>query len=439
MKILKRIIAVLLTLVIVSGSFVCFAADSEKQYYDYGTYVLLGDSVSSGYRDFNYRDTEFKFAPDSYSDFVSKDLGVELIPMACPGFRTVEMRHVFEDDYIVEDDFLYYGPAMSGEEIEAKIPEIRQAVAQAGLITLGIGGNDWGKFLVWVVTELLEENKLAEDCVAELREFLKNANLEDDVIDKMVEIADITNALPELVKVVPEAVEYSFTTYLENWDYMIQDIYDLNPDVTLLVIGMYDTSARLEEDLAESKTAYIKHGISKLIIDTANKPMIESAEKFGYIYVDTTGTLFETNHPTVEGHRHIANRILEELPDARFVYTDDVSIRNANYKAIEYVALNNIMPGTSETTFSPDEPMTKAVMSQAINKITGNYKITDSTDAVSSFDIAIATFTGTKMNSITTFFKAIKFAVDIIVSGDNNITRGEAAGILYSYIQNFVK
>ena len=59
MKNLKKALAVLLTLVLVSGSFMCFALDSEKQYFDYGTYVLLGDSVSSGYRDFDYRDTEF--------------------------------------------------------------------------------------------------------------------------------------------------------------------------------------------------------------------------------------------------------------------------------------------------------------------------------------------------------------------------------------------
>lgn len=432
-KIVKKALAVLFALTLLSGVFTAFALDSEKEYYDYGTYVLLGDSVASGYRDFNYRDTEFKFAPDSYSDFVSKDLGVELIPMACPGFRTVEMRHVFEDDYVVEDDYLYAGPATPGDEIEAKIPEIRKAVAEAGLITLGIGGNDWGKYLVWVVTDILEKNELADECVAELREFLKKATLEDDVIDKMVEIADITNALPELLEVVPEAVEYSFTTYLKNWDYMIQDIYDLNPDATLLVIGMYDTSARLEEDLAESKTAYIKHGIAKLIISTANKPMIESAEKFGYIYVDTTGTLFETNHPTVEGHRHIANRILEELPDARFPYTD-VGIRNPHYKAIEYMYLNGIMSGTGLKSFSPDDSLTKAALSEAMNKINGTGEITDSTDEVSKFDFAVELFRNAEKKDVMSFLKLLKLTIETVFSGSGKISRGEAAAKLLQYI-----
>ena len=436
MKTIKKGFCILMVLVLLSSSFVAAAVDENKEYCDYGTYVLLGDSVASGYRDFNYRNTEFRFAPDSYSDFVSKDLGAELIPMACPGFRTVEMRHVFEDDYVVEDDYLYAGPATSGEEIEAKIPEIRKAVAEADLITLGIGGNDWGKYLVWVVTDILEERKLADDCVAELRAFLEKASFDEDIIDKMVEIADITNALPELVEVVPEAVEYSFSTYLKNWDYMIQDIYDLNPDVTLLVIGMYDTSAKFEEDLAESKTAYIKHGISKLIISAANQPMIEGAEKFGYIYVDTNGTPFETNHPTVEGHRFIADRILEALPDARFPYTD-VPVRATYYKAVEYMAMNGIMAGTGEKTFSSDEALTKDVLSVALNKITSSYEISDSTEKVTKLDFAFSVFNSVEKKDIGAFLKAVVFALKILTSGDNDITRAEAAETLLEYIKKF--
>ena len=220
---------------------------------------------------------------------------------------------------------------------------------------------------------------------------------------------------------------------------MIQDIYDLNPDVTLLVIGMYDTSARLEEDLAESKTAYIKHGISKLIISTANKPMIAGAEKFGYIYVDTAGTLFETNHPTVEGHRHIANRILEELPDARFQYSADVTIRNLSYKAIEYMTINGYIDGTSASTFSPDETFTEVVFSKALNKITDSYKITDSTKAISKLKLIYDLFSITDKSDFFCLIDLLSFSFRVLVTGDNKITRAEGADILYSYIQNFVK
>ena len=442
MKNFKRVIAVLLTLVIVSGSFVCFAVDSEKQHYNYEKVLLLGDSEASGYTDFTYKNTEFIRIDDSYAAYVADHFGAELIPMACPGFRTLELRYMLDETYRPVDRYLFNAiPNSPTHEIIARIPDMIKAVEESDLIIIGIGGNDWGAYVGWVMADVELENKLPEEYRAALRKFLTDATVEDDVIEKIIELADTFNALDELMVAIPEALKYGFENLRINWNCIVEKIYELNPDVTLAVIGMFPTTLKTAPGAPDVVLEYdpTALAVEQMIIDYGNKHMIENQAKYGYIYVDTTGTIVEDAHPTVVGHRFIADRILEELPDARFVYTDDVSIRNANYKAIEYVTLNNIMPGTSETTFSPDEPMTKAIMSQAINKITGNYKITDSTDAVSSFDIAIATFTGTKMNSITTFFKAIKFAVDIIVSGDNNITRGEAAGILYSYIQNFVK
>lgn len=40
MKIIKKAIAVLLTLALLSGTFVCFAADGEKQYHKYDKYLF---------------------------------------------------------------------------------------------------------------------------------------------------------------------------------------------------------------------------------------------------------------------------------------------------------------------------------------------------------------------------------------------------------------
>lgn len=52
-RFISRAVAVILTCVLAFGSAVCFAANGTesadaKKYYDYGTYVLLGDSVASG-------------------------------------------------------------------------------------------------------------------------------------------------------------------------------------------------------------------------------------------------------------------------------------------------------------------------------------------------------------------------------------------------------
>ena len=95
------------------------------------------------------------------------------------------------------------------------------------------------------------------------------------------------------------------------------------------------------------------------------------------------------------------------------------------------------MSGTSETTFSPEDTLTKDVLTKALDKITGNCEITDSTDNVSKLYMALTIFKSTEKKNIAVFLKAFKFTVKIIVSRDNKITRAEAAEILYSYIQDF--
>ena len=161
--------------------------------------------------------------------------------------------------------------------------------------------------------------------------------------------------------------------------------------------------------------------------------MIESADKFGYIYVDTEGTIVEVSHPNVAGNRFIADRILEALPDARFPYTD-VSVRDAEYKAVEYMYLNDIMSGTSATTFSPDDVLTKAQLSEALNKINGTYAVTDSTANVSKIDFAIALLKASANKGFIGLFKTLVFAMKMMVSGFGNVTRAEAAVKLYEYI-----
>lgn len=146
-RFISRAVAVILTCVLAFGSSVCFAADSTesadaKKYYDYGTYVLLGDSVASGHNDLVYVDSEFKRVENSYGAYVADALGVNYVPMACPGFRTIDIRYMLEDDY-PGDDYLFHD-SHNPEVMKSRIPEYRRAISQAGLITLGVGGNDFG-------------------------------------------------------------------------------------------------------------------------------------------------------------------------------------------------------------------------------------------------------------------------------------------------------
>ena len=440
MKAMKKTFAVVLALILISSSFVCFAADGEKQYYDYNSVMIIGDSQASGYTDFTYKNTEFIRIDDSYAAYVADDLGAELVPFACPGFRTVEFRYMLDDTYRPDDKYVFNKiPNTPTHEIIAKIPQLRQAIKDTDLIIAALGGNDWGSYLGWVMADVELENKLPEEYKTALREFLVKATVEDNVIEKIVEIADSLNALDELLVAIPEALNYAFASMMENWEWIVEYIYENNPDVTLVAVGLFPTTLKTAPGAPDVVLDYDPLALEaeQNIIDFGNRHMTNNQEKYGYIYVDTRGTIVEEAHPTVAGHRFIADRILEELPDARFQYSADVSIRNANYKAIEYVTLNGIMTGTADGKFSPDEAATKAVFTAGLNKITSDYKISDSDKKLNKFEAALAIFKAGNKSSFESFINTVKFAFEILTTYDNVLTRAAAAEVLYTLAKTF--
>ncbi|MBQ8210497.1 MAG: SGNH/GDSL hydrolase family protein [Clostridia bacterium] len=405
MKTLKRTIAVLLALILVSGSLVCFAADGEKQYHEYKTSVLLGDSLCSGFTDYGDEMSEFAYIEDSYGAYLAKDLGIEdYRAMACPGFRTIEMRTMLEDDYVSNDPYLFEAvPHHSAEQILEKIPEYRKAIEDADLITIQIGGNDWGAYLGWVMEDFLEENPLPEEFETALREYLTEANVvEDNMVKVMVELAQTFNAVDEFLAIMPKAIEYAFSTLNENWPIIVEDIYALNPDVTLVAVGMFNTTLSTPEgepdNVAEPDPLAVM--VEQMIIDYGNKPMIENQEKYGYIYVDTTGTIVETSHPTPAGHRHIADRILEALPDARFDLTD-VKVSDSEYKAVEYMYINGYMTASANKTFNGDAKITKDEYSATLKALGSAIPAIGINNRVSVFELKLATFLLTQDKSMT--------------------------------------
>lgn len=441
-KLIKKSLAVLLAMLMLSSVFTCFAADDAeyvKEYEDYSSYVLLGDSVASGWSDVEERETRFVRVEGSYGAHVADDLGVDVYhPMACIGFRTVDLRYIFEDDYEA-DRFLFY--SIDDDEMEWRIPLIRDAVANADLITLNVGGNDWGSYVGWHVYEEMDkfQNKNVE-FMAKAKEYLESEGTDAEMVESLIDLASLCGCLPDLVKVLPAALKAGFESFFENWNYVVEDIYALNPDVTLVVIGMFDNMVQDQETADANEAAAVKFSVSQTIIDYANTPMAEGAEKYGYIYIDPVGTVCEQNHPSAEGHRYIADLILEALPDANFPY-EDVTIRAKEYKAIEYLWANGIMNGISDTEFGYDKLLTKGQLAETVNNACGAELMDASSDKNATlFDTAIASFrivanSGDFMRIIKALVSVLKL---VFGSGDANInrtiTRAEAAVMIKNYI-----
>lgn len=471
MKALRVLISTILVTVILSSSMVCYAGELnvdavELHKGQYKNYLLLGDSVASGYRDqitdndreFNraHQETVYYRVPGSYADVLANAIIEDgsMTAFAAPGFRTIEIRYMLEDDFEGVDDYLFHPSqldAVGYAGSEEYRTAYKNAIAEADLITLGVGGNDWGAYLTWVVADVLEKKNVADEYMDMLQEIVDTSSMDVSTIESLVEIAHLAGALPELVETIPAALEYGLSTFYTNWDIMIQDIYDLNPDVTLMVIGMSDNSVKGKYYDYDGVTGEAISGVSEgddaaavtgsiveLIMAIANKPMIDGAEKFGYTYVDISGTTYVDSHPDAAGHEYIANKIIEALPHPdysnKFV---DVTPGNKYYNDVEYVLMNGIMSATSDTTFSPDAVLTVGELNQALNVLTGAENSTDDTSEVSAFKLAFSLlkegfsrgFEGI-INSISLAFKVLS---DHAFNPMSKVTRAEAAGYFKTF------
>ena len=440
-KFIRKSLAILLVITMMSGVFGCFASAYEKKYDHYSSYVLLGDSVASGWSDVEERETRFVRVEGSYGAFVADDLGVDVYhPMACIGFRTTDLRYIFEDDYEA-DQFLFY--SIDDDEMEWRIPLIREAVAEADLITLNVGGNDWGSYVGWHI--YAEVDKYVEDnpeFVATIKSYLETAGTDPDIIPTIIDIAALFGVLPDLLTILPQALKRGLNNFFTNWNYVVEDILALNPDVELIVIGMFDNMVQDQAAADRNGTALVKLNVSQMIVDYANTPMRESEAKYGYTFIDPVGTICEKNHPSIEGHRYIADRILEALPDMNFPYTD-VDRKSADYKVVEYMFQNDIMAGVSETEFGAAQPITKGQLADALFNVCGTENTLSEADAAKNAGLFDVAKTGFNMVSnsgagFISILEALVLTIKTVFGSLKNmnatVTRGEAAVMLKTYI-----
>ncbi len=469
-KLIKKSFAVVLALVMLACSFSCLAAVElnreavDAHYGQYENYVLLGDSVASGYRDavtdrdqqFNTetKESAFNRIEGSYADIIADSIIKDgsMTAMAGPGFRTIEIRYMLEDDYAANctDEYLFYCSNVhsNGDPVTKWRPLYKEAVRNADLITLGVGGNDWGQYILWYFGETLMRAGAYDEIVDALGKLVDGSvefNLQT-VIKAVEIIATNADAIATVFAGLPAALEYGLSTFYENWDIMIEDIYAYNPDVTLMVVGMSDNGVKgkyydYDGNVGGPVTGSLIGGgdsnaVAKYIVDfimtVGNTPMIEGAKKYGYTYVDTTGTTYVDSHPDADGHKHIANKIMEALPDRDIAAKyDDVKPGNKYYASVEYVLKNGIMTETSATTFSPDDALTAGQLADALLAIAGKDNSINIPTKVNVATFAIAMLSAGATNGIAGFFKGVSTFFRVIIESGFNVTatvsRGQAA------------
>ncbi len=433
---MKKIIAIVLSLLCVFGCTSTALAAEEASYYPYESYMLLGDSSVSGFLDGTPYTGTFERVDGSFSAIVADTLGIapdKFYPRACRGFRTVEYRYIFEDDYVADEWLFGHTDKAQAEQMKY---QIREEIKNVDLITMGVGGNDFGAYIGWVMDDIMAKEGATDELVAAVREFLASKeNDGNDTINKLLEVAQAAGHLEEMVQILPNAMYYTISTYINNWNHLIEDIYSYNPDVHLVVLGIYSSAIQSEED-KELQDASVE--IQDLVVDLANKPMTDGAKKYGYTFVETTGIVTYLSHATWEGHKELAQKVLAALPKTDFPFSD-VDYVTTYYQAVRYMYDNGLMQGISATEFGVNEAMTQADFSAVLNKLDSANAVSDSDKKLTYGKMASSLFgLCMKKGSITGFIKSFAILFDILSACNFNITeqvnKATAAEYIYDYV-----
>lgn len=296
----KRIISILLAvLVVASMSVSAFAANLLGQKGDpvslnpytgpsYNNYLLMGDSVAEGFGLPGFdRSKRFTRVEGSYGAYVADAVKAKTyLPYAQDGFRSAEFRMLVDDSYNGDELTDTQIPEATdgyadSAKLKAERPQYQQAVRDANLITIDVGFNDLWLPLVYA------SNKLTA------------------AID------------------YPKALLTWEQTFEENYGALVQKIFELNPNVTVVLVGSYNPCKHW------SFPAYTPVYVGKLLdvfFNQMNDYKKSVAEKYGskchYADVSDVETVTEYNdaimvgfdpHPTADGHRYMANQILATL------------------------------------------------------------------------------------------------------------------------------
>ena len=273
-KVLKSCISLLLAACLVLGvvpatMLTAYAAADDGKF----DYVSIGASNTNGYgmrgyiteeelelmlsgqvsKDdvnvYGYQRTPEGAYPDLIRDYYTGVYGegnVTVNQLAISSMRVEELRILLDDTYMGDDYSSWRftgsdGWFLAAEEggLDALRAAYKESIANAELVTVDIG---WNNFGVYVCNQLVDYmsngrykwttdinsifNTDAEKAAAQQAKELIRGYIEENVGS-----GDMANALTDIFA-------YSILGYVHNFDIVMEKIYELNPDVDVVIVGI---------------------------------------------------------------------------------------------------------------------------------------------------------------------------------------------------------
>lgn len=473
MKHTRRILSFILVLVMVFA--LCAPALADRSYEPYKYYLCTGDSIAVGYaltkdgselyfdqetddyskiydENYIYRGYDFAVVPNAYHSLVAKALDAKLLQYARSGMRAVEMRYFLEGVYNEYDetrlwDNTYFdldGNGFTLGDLDAlnAMKDYKEAVKKTDIMSINVGSNDvFSVTLTVVMAQMVEDS--SNDELKAVKDFLNKGGNLGAAFGKLIEYCQNAGMMMKLMALLTATLEKTYNQFVENFDAVIKKIYELNPDITLVGVGVFNP---FEYVTMSPDSKLDLSGIAKPVVDRINNHIKQLTYKYNnFYYADVVGTqthpmsysdryfweYFNLKaHPTIAGHEFIARQILGVLPERGTLPFTDVPSDAWYYDDLYYAWYNGLIKGTSDTTFEPDATTTRAQAVTVLYRIAGSPNVSGLSEPftdVSENHWAHDAIVWAYENAIVKGYDATTFGPD------DGLTRGQFVAIMHRY------
>lgn len=324
------------------------------------SYVILGDSISTGY---GLEDG----VAGSFASLVADEQGFEAVNLAGDGATSATVLSL-----VTETGSPWYG-----------------SILGADIYTITVGGND----LLNALYAYLAEQYGAALGVPVTPELISAALAAEDPDPEMVEAL-----LPLIAQfATSQQATDAVTTFSQNFAQIIGTLKAINPDATILALNQYNPFGHIDNPAVAPVNAAFEAAVSAL-----NTVISTGAESGLYTVVDANSALSGVDqnpfnaafnsltdfnldiHPNAYGHQVIAaavNAVIdgfapeptpdpEPEPGVSFV---DVTDADWFYNPVIWAATTGTMTGYDDgsNAFGPNNSMTRAEMATVLYRIAG--------------------------------------------------------------------
>ncbi len=429
-------------------------------------YTALGDSASNGYGMTEYGTRTYIYGQvvdGAYPALFAKAIGATTFNQDClSGLRSEDLLYLLNPEGYAGDAYTHdtaFGNYVMSSIRNDGIMSFEQLsdmyiqhVTEADVITLDIGLNNFGNFLTTQINHFLGTYSgapydLKLDCA--MLDFLDSEAIQQlrEALLGGIEITDGITA-DKAVELVESLLQWLAYTYVDNFkcfDAIIERIYELNPDCELYVLGLYDCFPELyiSEDISLNLGA-----LNTLAMKSVNlhyKSLAPHCKE--YIYVDVLNTeIFgipkyitdpqfldkftadngKAAHPSYAGHQYM----FEQLMAKYNVPFSDISADDWYYDGVRYCYVNDIMQGTTDTKFSPNQIVSRAQMATILYRMAGSPDVSgleepfiDVSDSHWAHDAIVWAYNE----------GVVKGFADLIYAPGVYVSRGQMVTMLYRY------